>query len=259
MPFARAAALLLLHTSLAHRPTRRRALRAVFHGAALAGAPAAALVAAPAAPAAAREAGGDFPLLSEGAAKRTPLTSKPLEWLRVADQREADETLGELADPGAAQTAARLAEVVRLGDALRALGADLGTAPGWRRARAALAAPAFQPKAFKRAFNAYSDNVYYAKADPDRANLYLLGGAPPSTAQTVAYLHRNDALDNVDRLRAELDYLLESGGDGGPDDARAFWTAATAAFDAYFDLCDPADRRAARALVGPGPPGPGGA
>lgn len=196
-----------------------------------------------------------FPLTSEGAPSGdNPLTSRPLEWIRVKRQLEADETLGELADPNAKQTAARLADVLKLEDALRAVGADLDGPDGWRRAKATLATPAFATKAFKRAFNGYSDNVYYSRSDPDRANLYLLGGAPPSTAQTIAYLYRNDALDNVDRLRGEVDYLLESDGEGGPVDARAFYAAAAKAFDEYFKLCDPADRSAARAIAGPGGP-----
>ena len=81
--------------------------------------------------------------------------------------------------------ATRLAAVVRLDDTLRGVGPLLKTADGRKVAKAALDAPSFQTKAFKRAFNAYSDNVFYEKNDPDRANLYLLGGTPPSSKQTI--------------------------------------------------------------------------
>lgn len=120
----------------------------------------------------------------------------------------------------------------------------------WTKARKTLADPAFEKKNFKRAFNAYSDNVYYERSDPDRANLYLLGGTPPSNKQTIQYLHRNDALDNVEKLQSEIDYLLTNkDGDSDPSDAKAFYAAATKAFDAYFALCPEEDKRDARALL----------
>ncbi len=52
---------------------------------------------------------------------------------------------------------------------------------------------------FKKAFNAFADNIYYS--DPDRANLYLGGGAVPQSTQTLAYLLRNDVLTNVEDMR----------------------------------------------------------
>ena len=61
-------------------------------------------------------------------------------------------------------------------------------ADGRALAQAALASPAFETKAIKKAFNAYSDNVYYEKGDSDRTNLYLLGGTPPSSKQTIQYM-----------------------------------------------------------------------
>lgn len=57
------------------------------------------------------------------------------------------------------------------------------------------------------AFNAFADNIYYS--DPDRANLYLGGGAIPKTTQSIAYLLRNDVLTNVEDMRAEVTYLLK--------------------------------------------------
>jgi len=195
-------------------------------------------------------------LANEGSNKGTVLTAKPLEWIRIKQQLDADETLGELADPRGSpdSPAARLANVLRLEDALRGVGPLLQTKEGWKLAKATLDAPSFQTKAFKKAFNAYSDNVYYSKNDPDRANLYLLGGTPPSAKQTIQYLHRNDALDSVESLRSEIDYLLANPGEGVAD-AKAYHAAGVKAFDEYFALCPPEDAKAARAIVGPGGPG----
>ena len=57
------------------------------------------------------------------------------------------------------------------------------------------------------AFNAFADNIYYS--DPDRANLYLGGGAIPKNTQSIAYLLRNDVLTSVEDMRAEVTYLLK--------------------------------------------------
>lgn len=42
----------------------------------------------------------------------------------------------------------------------------------------------------------------------DRENKYLQGGASPSTRQTLQYLLRNDVIDNVEALTAEIAYLI---------------------------------------------------
>lgn len=52
-----------------------------------------------------------------------------------------------------------------------------------------------------------ADNIYYS--DPDRANLYLGGGAVPKNEQSIAYLVRNDVLTNVENLQAEIAYLIK--------------------------------------------------
>lgn len=65
----------------------------------------------------------------------------------------------------------------------------------------------FQKKDIKRVFNAYSDNIYYLP-DSDRENKYLQGGATPSSRQTLQYLLRNDVIDNVEALTAEIAYLI---------------------------------------------------
>ena len=130
-----------------------------------------------------------FPRVDEGNDKGSILTAKPLEWIRIKRQLDADESLQELADPNLRDSPGqRLSKVLRLEDAIRAMGPMLGTADGRSLAAAALASPAFETKAIKKAFNAYSDNVYYEKGDSDRANLYLLGGTPPSSKQTIQYM-----------------------------------------------------------------------
>ena len=130
-----------------------------------------------------------FPRVDEGNDKGSILTAKPLEWIRIKRQLDADESLQELADPNLRDSPGqRLSKVLRLEDAIRAMGPQLTTADGRSLAAAALASPAFETKAIKKAFNAYSDNVYYEKGDSDRANLYLLGGTPPSSKQTIQYM-----------------------------------------------------------------------
>ena len=130
-----------------------------------------------------------FPRVDEGSDKGSILTAKPLEWIRIKRQLDADESLQELADPNLRDSPGqRLSKVLRLEDAIRAMGPMLATADGRSLAAAALASPSFETKAIKKAFNAYSDNVYYEKGDSDRANLYLLGGTPPSSKQTIQYM-----------------------------------------------------------------------
>ena len=67
------------------------------------------------------------------------------------------------------------------------------------------------------AFNAFADNIYYS--DPDRANLYLGGGAEPTTIQSIAYLLRNDILTNIEDMRAEVKFLLKELEKNGVDEA----------------------------------------
>ena len=196
-----------------------------------------------------------FPRVDEGNDKGSILTAKPLEWIRIKRQLDADESLQELADPNLRDSPGqRLSKVLRLEDAIRAMGPMLGTADGRALAQAALASPAFETKAIKKAFNAYSDNVYYEKGDSDRANLYLLGGTPPSSKQTIQYMNRNDALDQVQLLRDELAYLKANPAESS-EDVVAAQRQAVKAFDNYFALAPADDVKAARAIVGPAGPG----
>ena len=66
--------------------------------------------------------------------------------------------------------------------------------------------------------------------------------------------NRNDALDQVQLLRDELDYLKKNPAEGA-DDVVAAQRQAVKAFDNYFALAPEADVKAARAIVGPAGPG----
>ncbi len=108
---------------------------------------------------------------------------------------------------------------------------------------------------FKKAFNAFADNIYYS--DPDRANLYLGGGAIPKSTQTIAYLLRNDVLTNLEDMSAELQYLLREleknkhvavGGDSGLvlEDLYGFVKGAKQGMSKYLELVPPNELEAAR-------------
>ena len=106
---------------------------------------------------------------------------------------------------------------------------------------------------FKKAFNAFADNIYYT--DPDRANLYLGGGATPGATQSLAYLLRNDVLTNIEDMRAEVQYLMkeveigEMVGQGGLDlsDLYGLVIMAKEGIRKYLDLVPPKELEAARA------------
>lgn len=107
-----------------------------------------------------------------------------------------------------------------------------------------LQAQDFQKKDIKRVFNAYSDNIYYLP-DSDRENKYLQGGATPSSRQTLQYLLRNDVIDNVEALTAEIAYLIrerESGGEDGSEidtdekDLRMYLGKCKQGFDKYLGM-----------------------
>ena len=107
------------------------------------------------------------------------------------------------------------------------------------------------------AFNAFADNIYYS--DSDRANLYLGGGAEPTSTQSLAYLLRNDILTTVEDMRAEVKYLLKEvnkkangetivvGGDGlDIDEITGLSKTANVAMKKYLDLVPPSELAEAR-------------
>jgi len=109
---------------------------------------------------------------------------------------------------------------------------------------------------FKKSFNAFADNIYYS--DPDRANLYLGGGAIPKTTQSVAYLLRNEILTDLEDMKAEVQYLTKEVGkmmmlrnnsieELDTDELFRLSTAANDGMKKYLDLVPPRELEAARA------------
>lgn len=183
-----------------------------------------------------------FPRLDEGTNKANVLTSRPLERIRIQRQLDADEQYQELADPQELPTTERLAAVMTIIDTFASMRPAIERGEYASVAEALTNAP-FEKKAFKRTFNAYSDNIYYS--NPDRANVYLLGGTPPSNKQTIQYLYRNQALDNIEQLRSELEYLATSD-DNDASDALRYHDDASKALSDYLLLVPEDERQAAR-------------
>lgn len=83
--------------------------------------------------------------------------------------------------------------------------------------------------------------------DSERENKYLQGGATPSSRQTLQYLLRNDVIDNVEALAAEIAYLIrereesEAEGLGSPYDSdekdlRMYLDKCKSGFDRYLGM-----------------------
>ena len=161
--------------------------------------------------------------------KPNPLTNKGLEQLRIWNQDEADNIKygGELDSgsnkPGAFETYVELLQPIlgvqsdlatinqlvdnsKIGSSTTSSTKEDYVAV-FQNIKQILSQDIFDKIQFKKAFNAFADNIYYS--DPDRANLYLGGGAVPQSTQTLAYLLRNDVLTNVEDMRAETQYLLK--------------------------------------------------
>lgn len=134
--------------------------------------------------------------------------------MRIMDQQYADNIKydGELAAASAdirTTYANLLVPILSIQEGLRVVNKAIHEPDGssLSKAQAILSQPQFQVKELKRMFNAFADNIYYS--DPDRANLYLAGGATPKTSQSLAYLLRNEVLTSIDELRTEIADLLE--------------------------------------------------
>lgn len=100
-----------------------------------------------------------------------------------------------------------------------------------------------------RNYLSIADNIYYS--DPDRANLYLGGGATPKNEQSIAYLLRNDILTNVENLQAEVVYLIKEQKAGNPPETEDLYKYAKIAKDGmkkYLDLVPPSERTAAEKI-----------
>lgn len=121
------------------------------------------------------------------------------------------------------------------------------------KANAILINKKFDTIPFKKTFNRYSDNIYYS--DPERANIYLGGGAVPNTQQTTQYLYRNSALTSISDIKEDVVLLLKDNSNKRPineqslldciDDCRE----ASEALSSYLELADPTDVKEARNIV----------
>jgi hypothetical protein len=123
---------------------------------------------------------------------------------------------------------------------------DENRSTSWQKAVTILQNEKYVKINFKKTFNAYSDNIYYG--DPDRANVYLGGGAAPKSEQSLAYLLRNDLLTNIENLLAELEYLLKN--EDGIDDLYSYADIVTGAMTKYLALVPPNELEEARQILG---------
>jgi len=194
-----------------------------------------------------------------------PLTNSVLEQLRIWEQAEADNIKydGELEIGGAGNKGKvnaypmMLVPILKIDqefDEVKTLvrsgnGGENNNKPSkeaMSKALIILQRPSYDKVAFKKTFNKYSDNIYYS--DPDRANMYLGGGATPKTEQSIAYLLRNDILTNMENLRAELEYLIKNE-DETMDDLYMYADIVTSAMKKYLAQVPPNELKEAQRLL----------
>lgn len=83
--------------------------------------------------------------------------------------------------------------------------------------------------------------LLFRQPESERENKYLQGGATPTTRQTLQYLLRNDIIDNIDALTAEVAYLIreregEGGGDTDERDLQTYLANCKESFDRYLGM-----------------------
>ena len=188
--------------------------------------------------------------------RKNPLTNKVLEQFRILEQAEADNVQysGELA-PGTGKIQDNYAELlipillmqddlVVVNDLLHQEGE-----PNLVEAQKILSQKRFEKIPFKKTFNMFADNIYYS--DPDRANVYLAGGATPKNEQSIAYLIRNEILTQLEALQVEVTYLLKEKSSGSAietDDLFLYSKSIVTAFEQYMDLIPPTELKRAKEL-----------
>mmetsp|Transcript_30117 Transcript_30117/g.43805 ORF Transcript_30117/g.43805 Transcript_30117/m.43805 type:complete len:283 (-) Transcript_30117:64-912(-) len=189
--------------------------------------------------------------------KPNPLTNPVLEQVRIWNQAEADQLNygGELAPgspKGRAAYAKLLVPVLEIERDLKTTN-DLVRQPngaGLEKANDILSKSQFVKINFKKVFNAFADNIYYS--DPDRANLYLGGGATPKNEQSIAYLLRNDVLTNLEALQAEVIYVMKQQKGGEPLETEDLYLYAQSCVDGmtkYLELVPPGELKMGRELM----------
>lgn len=194
-----------------------------------------------------------------------PLTNPVLEQIRIWDQNFADEIKyngelekGDAGNKGKVEAYPRLlVPIIEMSNDINKIHdlVAVGSATtmsinreSYKTAREILSQSKYDTIPFKKIFNAYGDNIYYS--DPDRANAYLGGGAVPKNDQTLAYLLRNDLLNNIQNLQAELDYLLTPTTTDGNEDLVLYAKACKTAMDKYLTLVPPNEMKQALEIIG---------
>jgi len=190
-----------------------------------------------------------------------PLTNPLLEQIRILEQAEKDNIKyggelekGDAGNKGKVDAYPSLLvpilkidmELNEVRSIVRSGGDTKPSKEDMTKALAILKQPTYEKINFKKTFNKYGDNIYYN--DPDRANLYLGGGATPKTEQSIAYLLRNDILTNMENLRAELEYLIKSGEDE-MEDLYSYADICTSAMKKYLAQVPPNELKKAQMLL----------
>eukprot|EP00613_Pedinella_sp_CCMP2098_P061758 CAMPEP_0171984736 /NCGR_PEP_ID=MMETSP0993-20121228/273983_1 /TAXON_ID=483369 /ORGANISM="non described non described, Strain CCMP2098" /LENGTH=259 /DNA_ID=CAMNT_0012637569 /DNA_START=86 /DNA_END=865 /DNA_ORIENTATION=- len=199
---------------------------------------------------------GVAPQQASAAERNNILMSKPLEKFRILRQEAADNLQydGELApinvDESLRSPTTLLVPIVRINTIVRQVRDSIDDPGNWEGLRKTLNSPPLSKVEFKKAFNAYADNIYYS-AGSERANAYLAGGASPTTQQTTQYLLRNEILANVEISVLELDYLIKLRDKGEMlkeelvgtelDDLRGFLDKALQTLDQYLAIAKQED------------------
>ena len=171
-----------------------------------------------------------------------PLTNKVLEQFRIWEQAEADEIKyggelerGDAKISAADQYAKLLVPIIRMSEELTQVDALIRD-DQLARAQTILSKPTYNKIQMKKVFNSNSDNVYYS--DPDRANVYLAGGAAPNAEQSLAYLLRNDVITAIEDMQAEVDYVLQHA-EEPKDDLYKYSQQALASMQQYLKIIPP--------------------
>lgn len=190
-----------------------------------------------------------------------PLTNPVLEQVRIWEQAEKDtiQYHGEL-EKGDAGNRGKVdaypsllvpilkidKELNQVKTLIRSDGETKPSKEAMSKAVSILQQPTYEKVNFKKIFNKYGDNIYYN--DPDRANLYLGGGATPKNEQSIAYLLRNDVLTNMENLRAELEYLIKSD-ENDMEDLYAYADICVSAMQKYLAIVPPKELKEAQLIL----------
>lgn len=125
-----------------------------------------------------------------------------------------------------------LAPIAEMSDELRRVQTLVKDKNEWPAALAIMQNPKYDKPNFKKTFNAFGDNVGNVPREGGGS-----GGSAPKTAQSLAYLLRNDLLTNLENLAAELEYLIKN--DDDVEDLYKYSNAVVAAMQKYLNIAPP--------------------